>query len=181
MEDVIARFLVAMRGSPTTCNPLERSRGSVHLVEDDGLRLAGAVILPEKVQQVVEWVPSGKGMAGQALLRGEPVSTCNLKDDPSGAVRPGAKAVDAQAAVAMSVRNSANDIIAVLGFAFADQREFTPDDLANFAAKAVSLASTIEASGLSGATIAVIATDSSRPPAPRSPGWETRCTRDSAR
>jgi hypothetical protein len=120
--------------------------GSIHLVEGNGLRLAGAVNLPEKVQQVVEWVPSGKGMAGQALMRGEPVSTCNLKDDSSGAVRPGAKAVDAQAAVAMPVRNSANEIVAILGFALADQREFTPDDLANFAAKASSLVNTIEAS-----------------------------------
>ncbi len=119
--------------------------GSVHLAEGDGLRLAGAVNLPEKVQEVVEWVPSGKGMAGQALVRGEPVFTCNLKDDSSGAVRPGAKAVEAQAAVAMPIRDSAKDIIAVLGFAFADHREFTPDDLANFAAKAVSLVSAIEA------------------------------------
>lgn len=120
--------------------------GSIHLVQGDGLGLAGAVNLPEKVQQIVEWVPSGKGMAGQALVRGEPVFTCNLKDDSSGAVRHGAKAVAAQAAVAMPVRNSANDIVAVLGFAFADQREFTPDDLANFAAKASGLVSTIEAS-----------------------------------
>jgi hypothetical protein len=83
-------------------------------------------------------------MAGQALVRGEPVFTCNLKDDSSGAVRPGAKAVDAQAAVAMPVRNTASDIVAILGFAFADQREFTSDDLAHFAAKASGLVSTIE-------------------------------------
>ena len=120
--------------------------GSVHLVEGDGLRLAGAMNLPEKVRRIVEWVPSGKGMAGQALVHGEPVFTCNLKDDSSGAVRSGAKAVDAQAAVAMPVRNSVNDIVAVLGFAFADQRDFTPGDLAAFAKKASGLVSTIEAS-----------------------------------
>jgi len=106
--------------------------GSVHLVEGVGLRLAGAVNLPEKVQAVVEWVPCGKGMAGQALERGEPVFTCNLKGDSSGAVRPGAKAVDAQAAVAMPVRNGSNVIVAIVGFAFAEQRDFTKADLEAF-------------------------------------------------
>jgi L-methionine (R)-S-oxide reductase len=121
--------------------------GSVHLVEGDGLRLAAAVNLPEKVQQVVDWVPSGKGMAGQALACGEPVFTCNLKDDSSGTVRPGAKAVDAQAAVAMPVRDSSQRIVAVVGFAFADQREFAPANLAAFAAAALGLVGRIEAEG----------------------------------
>ena len=106
--------------------------GSVHLIDGNGLRLTGVVNLPEKVQQVVEWVPRGKGMAGQALERGEPVFTCNLKDDSSGAVRPGAKAVEAQAAVAIPVRNESNVIVAVLGFAFSDQRDFTKTDLDAF-------------------------------------------------
>lgn len=106
--------------------------GSVHLVEGVGLRLAGAVNLPEKVQAIVEWVPCGKGMAGQALERGEPVITCNLKDDSSDAVRPGAKAVDAQAAVAMPVRNGSNVIVAIVGFAFAEQRDFEKTDLEAF-------------------------------------------------
>lgn len=118
--------------------------GSVHLVEGDGLRLSGAVNLPEKVQQVVEWVPNGKGMAGQALERGEPVFTCNLKDDQSGAIRPGAKAVDAQAAVAMPVRDESNAIVAILGFAFADQRDFTKADLDAFATNAVGLVARID-------------------------------------
>jgi hypothetical protein len=119
--------------------------GSIHLVEGDGLRLTGAVNLPEKVQQVVEWVPRGKGMAGQALERGEVVFTCNLKDDSSGAVRPGAKAVDAQAAVAMPVRDDSNTIIAIVGFAFADQRDFTTADLDVFATSAKGLVGQIGA------------------------------------
>jgi hypothetical protein len=120
--------------------------GSVHLVEGDGLRLAAAFNLPDKVQQIVEWVPSGKGMAGQALARGEPIFTCNLKDDSSGAVRPGAKAVDAKSAVALPIRNEAEKIVAVVGFAFADEREFTHDGLAHFAAEAMGLARRIESS-----------------------------------
>src|SRR5437867_537692 len=79
--------------------------GTIHVHERGGLRLAGAVNIPEKVQLVVAWVPSGKGMAGLALERNEPIQTCNLQDDRSGDVRPGAKAVNAQAAVALPLRN----------------------------------------------------------------------------
>lgn len=78
----------------------------------------------------MEWVPPGKGMAGQALVQGIPVQTCNLKDDSSGAVRPGAKAVDAAAAVALPVKNVAGEISAIVGVAYSDQRQFNEEDLA---------------------------------------------------
>src|SRR5215471_17176184 len=81
------------------------SSGTVHVYRDGGLRLVAAINIPEKVQQIVAWVPSGKGMAGLALERNKPVQTCNLKDDRSGDVRPGAKAVDAQAAVALPLHD----------------------------------------------------------------------------
>src|SRR6266853_603820 len=79
--------------------------GTVHLHTEGGLRLAAAVNIPPPVRQAVQWVPSGKGMAGLALERGEPVQTCNLQEDRSGAVKPGARAVNAQAAVALPVRD----------------------------------------------------------------------------
>src|SRR5947207_2650423 len=97
--------------------------GTVHLHENGGLRLAAAKNIPEKVQDIVAWVPSGKGMAGLALERGEPVQTCNLQEDRSGAVKPGAKAVAAGAGVARPLRNEPGSILAVVGAAFADDRE----------------------------------------------------------
>lgn len=103
--------------------------GTVHLHENGGLRLAAAVNIPEKVQEVVAWVPSGKGMAGLALERGEPVQTCNLQEDRSGAVKPGARAVNAQAAVAIPVRDTSVAIVAVIGVAFAEEREIQSEEL----------------------------------------------------
>ena len=96
--------------------------GTVHLTEDGGLRLAAAQNIPEKVQEIVAWVPCGKGMAGLALERGEPVQTCNLQEDRSGAVKPGAKAVEARAAVALPVRDGSGSIIGVVGAAFIEDR-----------------------------------------------------------
>jgi len=103
--------------------------GTVHLHQNGGLRLAASVNIPLKVQEVVAWVPTGKGMAGLALERGQPVQTCNLKEDRSGAVKPGAKAVNAKGAVAIPVRDESDSILAVVGIAFADEREIQSEEL----------------------------------------------------
>ena len=113
--------------------------GTVHLFEDGGLRLAAAVNIPPPVQQVVAWVPNGKGMAGLALQRKEPVQTCNLQEDRSGNVKPGAKAVDAQAAIALPVIDNAGDVSAVVGLAFQEEREFSDIEIHSFKASASTL------------------------------------------
>jgi hypothetical protein len=110
--------------------------GTVHLFENGGLKLASAINIPPQVQQVVAWVPNGKGMAGLALQRKEPVQTCNLKEDNTGNVKPGAKAVNAQAAVALPVLDSKSDVRAVVGIAFPNEREFTTAELEELTAAA---------------------------------------------
>ena len=103
--------------------------GTVHICEGQGLRLAAAVNIPDVVKEAMNWVPSGKGMAGLALEKGIPIKTCNLKDDRSGNVRPGAKAVDARAAIAIPIRDHDDVIVAVVGAAFADEREIGDSEL----------------------------------------------------
>jgi L-methionine (R)-S-oxide reductase len=97
--------------------------GTVHLRKGDGLALAAAVNIPPPVADVVRWVPWGKGMAGMALETGEVVTTCNLKEDDTGRVKPGAKAVAAQAAIALPVKDTTGSVIAVVGVAFKEERE----------------------------------------------------------
>ena len=104
--------------------------GTVHLHVDGGLRLAAAVNIPPPVQQAVEWVPNGKGMAGLALQRGEAVQTCNLQEDRTGAVKPGARAVNAQAAIAMPVREEGGGIVAIVGVAWMEERAIEGAELA---------------------------------------------------
>ena len=113
--------------------------GTVHVFENGGLRLAAAVNIPEKVQQIVAWVPYGKGMAGLALERGVPIETCNLKEDATGAVKPGAKAVDAKAAVAIPVKTADGSVRAVVGIAFQDERRFNESDLTRLSEAASTL------------------------------------------
>jgi L-methionine (R)-S-oxide reductase len=97
--------------------------GTVHLRQGDGLALAAAVNIPQPVAEVVRWVPWGKGMAGMALETGEAVTTCNLKEDDTGKVKPGAKAVSAQAAIALPIKDATGSVTAVVGVAFKEERE----------------------------------------------------------
>lgn len=113
--------------------------GSAHVRQGDGLALAAAVNLPPPVVEAVRWVPWGKGMAGVALETGEAVRTCNLKDDDSGRVKPGAKAVSAQAAVALPVKNAAGFVIAVIGVAFKEERKIGPSEIEQLKAAASTL------------------------------------------
>lgn len=99
--------------------------GTVHLVEGDHLKLAAAVNIPAKVQEVTAQIPMGKGMAGLAWQRAQPVATCNLQDDATGDVRPGAKAVGAKAAVAFPI---GEPVRAVVGAAWMEERDL--DDAA---------------------------------------------------
>ena len=103
--------------------------GTVHLNENGTLKLASWVNIPEKLRELVAVVPYGKGMAGLALERGEPVHTCNIKEDASGNVKPGAKAVGAQAAIAFPVRNDEGSIGAVVGLAFPEERQWSDEEL----------------------------------------------------
>lgn len=118
------------------------SNGTVHVrSEKDLLALAASHNIPDKVVAVVQTIPKGKGMAGLAWQRDQPVSTCNLKTDQTGDVRPGAKAVDAQAAVALPVHDAKGELRAVVGIAFADEREMSDAELADLGRRAEQLPS----------------------------------------
>jgi L-methionine (R)-S-oxide reductase len=56
------------------------------------------------------------------------VQTCNLQTDDSGTVRPGAKAVNAQAAVALPVLDATGGVLAVVGIAWSREGETASDD-----------------------------------------------------
>ncbi len=113
--------------------------GTVHRVRGDVLAIAGAVNIPPKVQEVTASIPLGKGMAGLAWQHDKPIQTCNLKEDASGAVKPGAKAVDARAAVALPVHDGSGTVRAVVGLAWMDERELTEQELAKISKDADSL------------------------------------------
>ncbi|MEE9382642.1 MAG: GAF domain-containing protein [Nannocystaceae bacterium] len=115
--------------------------GTVHLRNEENLQLKAAVCIPPPVKAQIASIPRGKGMAGLAWERDKPVSTCNLATDTSGDVRPGAKAVEAQAAVALPVHDDVGTVRGVVGIAFAKERQLSDADLSRLQARAESLPS----------------------------------------
>jgi hypothetical protein len=113
--------------------------GTVHLVRGDQLGIAAAINIPPKVQEITATIPMGKGMAGLAWQHDKPIQTCNLKEDTSGAVKPGAKAVDARAAVAMPVHDGGGTVRAIVGLAWMDERVLPDDTLAAIGRDAATL------------------------------------------
>src|SRR6266849_2327555 len=105
--------------------------GTIHLLESDGvlhLKDASAGI-PGPVLEAVRLVPIGKGMAGLAVQRKEPVSVCNLQSDASGNVRPGAKATGMEGAIVVPVL-SRDEAVGALGIANRAARTFTTEETA---------------------------------------------------
>ncbi|MGC6487560.1 MAG: GAF domain-containing protein [Planctomycetota bacterium] len=76
--------------------------GTVHRLDDgDGmLHLEAQRGLPPPVLDKVQVIPVGKGMAGLAAERKEPIQVCNLQTDDSGVARPGAKMTQMEGSLA---------------------------------------------------------------------------------
>ena len=115
--------------------------GTLHVLRGEQLEISAAVNIPPKVQEITAKIPHGKGMAGLAWSEDRPIQTCNLKDDASGAVKPGAKAVDARAAVALPIHGP-NGVRAVVGLAWVEERELDDDEVAGIARDAELLPAT---------------------------------------
>src|SRR2546423_5610064 len=89
---------------------LDAFAGTVHVQRGDDLYLTAAHNIPPKVIAIVAHVPHGKGMAGLAQVKKQPMQTCNLQTDETGNIRPCAKAVDTQAAIALPVLDEAGAV-----------------------------------------------------------------------
>ena len=100
--------------------------GTVHVQRGEDLYLTAAHNIPPKVVAIVAHVPHGKGMAGVAQVKKQPVQTCNLQTDETGNIKPGAKAVDAQAAIALPVLDEAGAVRAVVGIAWGNEGDIGP-------------------------------------------------------
>ena len=103
--------------------------GTIHLLGNDGLlhlKTASAGI-PQVVLDTVRDVPVGKGMAGLAVERKQPVNACNIQTDTSGDVRPGARATGLQGSIVVPILRG-NEAIGALGIANRHERTFTDDE-----------------------------------------------------
>lgn len=117
LEQVLGHFGCATG----TVHTLDPATGMLHLRAQRGI--------PEALLPKVGTIPVGKGMAGIAAQRREPVQVCNLQADTSGVVRPGAKETCVEGAIAVPML-VAGAVRGVLGVAKPTAYEFTPAETA---------------------------------------------------
>ena len=116
--------------------------GTVHLLKDGALALAAHVNIPPPVVQIVQTVPIGKGIAGLAAERREPVSLCNLQTDTSGQARPTAKTTGMEGSVAVPMLHD-GALRGVLGIAKAHAHDWTDAEKAELLGIAARLAARV--------------------------------------
>lgn len=103
--------------------------GTVHVLGARALELrAHSAGIPPPVLEVIREIPVGKGMAGLAVERAEPVTACNLQTDQSGDVRPGARATGLAGSIVVPMLRSGRPTGA-LGIANRAERTFTPEEV----------------------------------------------------
>lgn len=103
--------------------------GTIHVLAGATLELrAHSAGMPAPVLALIQRIPVGKGMAGLAVERCEPVTACNLQTDTSGDVRPGARATGLAGSIVVPML--AGDAPAgALGIANRAERTFTPQEV----------------------------------------------------
>jgi len=103
--------------------------GTLHTRRGDLLELvASSAGIPEGVLEKIRRIPIGKGMAGLAAERAEPVSTCNLQTDTTGDVRPGARPTGLAGSICVPVFRG-EEVVGALGIGNRAEREFTPEEI----------------------------------------------------
>jgi signal transduction protein with GAF and PtsI domain len=109
--------------------------GTIHLLGADGLLhlTAASAGMPEAVLAAIKTIPVGKGMAGLAVERREPVNACNIQTDASGDVRPGARATGLAGAIVVPIFLG-EDVVGALGVANRGERTFTETEIADLIA-----------------------------------------------
>lgn len=83
MESVLVRLLEAYQCPVGTIHTVDTSTGMLKIRARRGI--------PDSILEKVRMIPIGKGMAGIAAERKQPVQVCNLQTDASGVAKPGAK------------------------------------------------------------------------------------------
>ena len=103
--------------------------GTIHLLnrETQLLHLAAQIGLPPQMLDIVKTIPVGKGIAGQTVAQGRPVTICNLQTDTSGVARPAARQTGVGGALSVPLRNG-EVIVGTLGVGTLRAYEYTPQE-----------------------------------------------------
>ncbi len=103
--------------------------GTLHRLDpsDKHLKLVAHQGIPEALMPIIQSIPVGKGIAGVAAERQEPVEMCNLQTDTSGVAKPGAKQTQVQGTLAVPVLDGSR-LCGTLGIGKLEPYDFTAEE-----------------------------------------------------
>lgn len=106
------------------------STGTLHFLDKDSgmLKLKAYEGIPEFLLPRMQEIPIGKGMAGIAAERKEPVEMCNLQTDDSGVVRPAAKETKVEGSLAAPLLLN-GELFGTIGIAKPVPYDFTKEEI----------------------------------------------------
>jgi len=115
--------------------------GTLHRLDpaDRHLKLVAHQGIPAALMPIIQSIPVGKGIAGVAAERQEPVEMCNLQTDTSGVAKPGAKQTQVQGTLAVPVLEG-DRLCGTLGIGKLVPYDFTPEEKAKLMQTARSIA-----------------------------------------
>jgi signal transduction protein with GAF and PtsI domain len=105
--------------------------GTIHSVAPQSkvLHLRASRKIPDGILPRIQQIPIGKGLAGLAAERRQPVQVCNLQTDASGTARPGARETGMEGCIAMPIL-AGDEVVGVLGIAKPTAYEFSEKEIA---------------------------------------------------
>jgi signal transduction protein with GAF and PtsI domain len=105
--------------------------GTIHSLASQSqmLHLRARRNIPDELLPRIQKIPIGKGMAGLAAERRQPVQVCNLQTDASGAARPGAKETGMEGCIAVPIL-AGDQVLGVLGVAKPTAYEYSETEIA---------------------------------------------------
>ena len=102
--------------------------GTIHQVANDPttLSLVCQIGVPDFLIEKIASIPFGKGIAGAAAERKEPVELCNLQEDLGGIARVDARKTGVAGSLAVPILSTtSNEVIGTLGIGKIEPYEFT--------------------------------------------------------
>ena len=104
--------------------------GTIHELGSDGVLhlTAWTEGIPDHLLPLIRDVPVGKGIAGLAVERKEPVDMCNLQTDDSGRARPKARETGIKGSICVPMMADGR-AVGALGMGTLEEREFREDEI----------------------------------------------------
>jgi L-methionine (R)-S-oxide reductase len=109
--------------------------GTLHRVDptDGLLKVVAHRGIPPQLLPVIVTIPIGKGIAGVAAERREPVELCNLQQDLGGVAKEGARATNVQGSLAVPCLYG-EELRGTLGVGLSVPHDFTEEEKARLIA-----------------------------------------------